>query len=46
MLTETPVLPVNVTDQIVLWGKERDRLSFHKGQYITRFKTPDVCHVY
>ncbi|KNC74818.1 hypothetical protein SARC_12642, partial [Sphaeroforma arctica JP610] len=31
MRTLTPVIPVNVTDQIMMWEKERDRLVFNEG---------------
>lgn len=45
MLGETPILPVNMTDQIVLWGKERDRMTFTKGVLYDNFRTPEVCVV-
>ncbi|MEQ2173311.1 hypothetical protein GOODEAATRI_030842, partial [Goodea atripinnis] len=41
LLTQTPVLPPTITDQIRLWELERDRLQFTEGEcgYPTRQDT-------
>uniref|UniRef100_A0A3Q2ZE13 General transcription factor IIH subunit 4 n=1 Tax=Kryptolebias marmoratus TaxID=37003 RepID=A0A3Q2ZE13_KRYMA len=37
MLTQTPVLPPTITDQIRLWELERDRLQFTEGVLYNQF---------
>ncbi|MEQ2204820.1 General transcription factor IIH subunit 4, partial [Xenoophorus captivus] len=37
LLTQTPVLPPTITDQIRLWELERDRLQFTEGVLYNQF---------
>eukprot|EP00479_Gromia_sphaerica_P008291 TRINITY_DN3087_c0_g1_i1.p1 TRINITY_DN3087_c0_g1~~TRINITY_DN3087_c0_g1_i1.p1 ORF type:complete len:89 (-),score=11.74 TRINITY_DN3087_c0_g1_i1:47-313(-) len=38
---KNPVIPRNVTDLIILWEKEKDRLSYEDGCLIHAFKSFD-----
>ena len=40
MLRKSPVIPATVEHQIVLWEKERDRLSCNEGVLYNHFDTP------
>eukprot|EP01134_Creolimax_fragrantissima_P000829 CFRG0829T1 len=47
MRTQIPVIPVNVSDQIMMWEKERDRLEFHFGYLYDHFvHMDDAAYIY
>lgn len=46
MRENNPILPVNVSDQIKLWGEERERLIFTKVKFIKGFSTRQEYNEY